>query len=246
MNILLLMAGADIQSRGEVYPSILTEVGDKPLIQIHVEMARRIYDARLIFAVRESDSKKFHLNNIISIIAPQSPIVPVRGNTQGAACTALLAIEYINNDQPLLIVSANELVKADYNHIIKYFSLHDYDAGVVVFNSVHPKYSYVRIDDNLGSVVEAAEKNPISSNATAGFYYFKKGGDFVKSVQSMIKKSALTDGQYFICPSLNEMVLFQKRVGYFRIENSAYVPLKSEANLETLVNKVAGGTHEAF
>ena len=52
------------------------------------------------------------------------------------------------------------------------------DGGVIVFDSVHPRWSFVRVD-KAGFVIETAEKRPISRLATAGFYYFRRGADFV-------------------------------------------------------------------
>ena len=63
---------------------------------------------------------------------------------------------------------------------------------MVTFRSLHPRYSYMLVDDN-GLIVEAAEKRPISRHATAGFYWYRRGADFVQSAQDMIRKDAHVD-----------------------------------------------------
>ena len=41
--------------------------------------------------------------------------------------------------------------------------------------------------DNKGYVKEVAEKKPISNNATVGIYWWRKGSDYVKYAERMIK-----------------------------------------------------------
>jgi len=45
------------------------------------------------------------------------------------------------------------------------FTSGDVSGGILTFNATHPKWSYAKIND-IGDVVEVAEKNPISNNAT--------------------------------------------------------------------------------
>ena len=101
---------------------------------------------------------------------------------------------------------------------------------MVTFPSVHPRYSYVALDDD-GLVVEAAEKHPISRHATAGFYWFRRSAEFVEAVQNMIRKDAHVDGRFFISPVFNEYVLSQKRVGIFETDSRRYQPLKSRRQI---------------
>jgi len=131
----------------------------------------------------------------------------------------------------LLIVNGNELLRADFKSIVDDFRGRKLDAGVVVFPSIHPRYSYVRLDENE-LVVEATEKNPISNHATVGFYWFASGKSFVRAAQNLIRKDARVNGNFYICPTFNELVLEHLRIGVHRIESRAYNPLKSGRQIE--------------
>lgn len=235
MNILFLMAGEDRSGhKDNNYPVVLTEIHNKPLIQWQIESAQLIPDSKFIFAIKEAESKKFHLTNVISLLINDARFVLVNDKTQGSACTALMAIQHINSDEPLLILNGDEVVKVNFAEVIKTFEEKKLDAGAVVFNSIHPRYSFLKLDPNSNYVIEASEKNPISRNATAGFYYFRKGKDFVSAAQSMIKKGASIEGNYYICPTFNELILNHFKIGVFNIDPSNYIPLKSEANINNL------------
>lgn len=231
MNVLVLAAGKrEANADDGDYPVCLAELDGVPVVERLVSSCAPLEPCQFIFALRESDVRKYHLDNIVTLLAKNSIALKVQDGTCGAACTALLAIDRIDNDHELLVVSGNELLTADFGKIVASFRDRRLDAGTVVFSSVHPRYSYVRLDDD-GQVIEAAEKNPISRNATASFYWFARGSDFVRAAQNMIRKDAHVGGLFYICPALNELVLEQKRVATYAIDVRDYHPLKNERQI---------------
>lgn len=237
MNVLFIMAGSDRSGvKDNNYPLSLVEVNGVPLIEKQIEKAKKVAK-NLIFAIKTEDSKKYRLDSIISLISPEARIINVESETQGAACTALLAVGSINNDDSLLILSVDDFLKIDLERIINHFISKNYDGGTVVFNSVHPRYSFVKLNANE-EIIEAAEKNPISRFATTGLFYFKKGKYFVEAAQSMIRKDASVNGKFFISPVFNEMILSQLKLGVFKIDNSLYLPIKSEVQLNHFINSM--------
>lgn len=231
LNILMLAGGqSDSNSDDGSYPLCLAEINGAPMIQHLMRACADIGINRFIAAFRKSDIDEFHLDCIVRVLSPSAVVVSAENDTRGAACTALLAIGCINNDEELLIVNGNELIEADYISVLTSFRQRELDAGTVTFSSIHPRYSYVRLsEDEL--VIEAAEKRPISRHATAGFYWFARGRDFVRSAQAMIRKDASVNGSFYICPVLNEMVLEQSRIGVFQIDVSQYRPLKTSRQI---------------
>ena len=227
--IVLILGGGPPASETNDVPVWLAERDGQVLVERFVTACAGL-DARLVFAVRAQDAKRFRLDNVIRLASPNAAIVPISGETMGAACTALLCIDQIAPDAELLILNSNELLVADYAAVLADFRARDLDAGIVVFPSLHPRYSYVRLDDG-GMIIEAAEKNPISRNATAGFYWFRRGENFITAAQSMIGKDAQVDGRFFISLVFNELVLAQKKLGVFPIEAAHYVPLKSRQQM---------------
>jgi hypothetical protein len=91
------------------------------------------------------------------------------------------------------------------------------DGGIVTFKAIHPKWSFAKID-NLGHITEVAEKNPISDNATVGFYYWKHGSDFVKYAEQMIAKNTRVNNEFYVCPVFNEAINDKKIVRAFEIK----------------------------
>ncbi|NBW58633.1 hypothetical protein EBR43_12830, partial [bacterium] len=91
------------------------------------------------------------------------------------------------------------------------------DAGILTFNSTHPKWSYAKVNDD-GFVCEVAEKNPISNIATVGVYYWKRGSDYVKYAEQMINKNIRVNNEFYVCPVFNEAIQDGKKIKVFNIE----------------------------
>jgi len=239
MNILILAAGqSNLHNTDENYPLCLTEFDGIPLIERLINSCKTIADTSFCIAMREQDIRQYHLDNVVEMLAPGVNVIRISVDTKGAACTALLAVGTIDNDEELLILNGNEILDDDFSKIITNFRERKLDAGVVTFPSIHPRYSYVRLNSE-SLVVEAAEKNPISRNATVGFYWFARGKDFVRAAKRMICKNATVNDFFFICPVLNEMILQQANIGIYPVMLSQYHPLKTERQLvqfETLID----------
>ncbi|MBS1970399.1 MAG: glycosyltransferase family 2 protein [Bdellovibrionales bacterium] len=225
IRILIPMAGKSkfFSEEGSQFPKPLIEVKGQPIIQHTVECLSKVREAhQFIFVVNKDDVEKYHIHNTLKLLtSEQSVIVSQNGNTKGAACTCLLAVEHINGEEELIISNSDQKIDADLNTLISNFRKLNADAGVVYFESVHPQWSYVKLEGDH-AVTEAAEKNPISKNAIAGFYYFKKGKYFVDSAKASISKDAQVNGLYFIAPTLNEMILKAQKVVALKIPNSEY------------------------
>ena len=237
MRALILGAG-NAQTDTEATPVWLAESNGEILVERFVRACRGL-DAKLVFAVRAQDMKRFRIDSVIALAAPGSAVVPVAGETQGAACTALLCIRHIDPADELLILNSNEFLDIDYQAAVEGFRQQNYDAAVVTFHSIHPRYSYVLLDEN-GLIVEAAEKHPISRHATAGFYWFRRGADFIAAAQDMIRKDAHVDGKFFISLVFNELVLKQKRMGVLEVDSRHYFPLKSRRQVSVYESDTRG------
>lgn len=232
MNVLILAAGANkVVSEANLYPLSLLELRSSPLLAVQVAKWKDI-SVQFIFMFRQADIEKFYLDRVARQINDDAKVIGISGDTAGAACTALLAAEFIDNNEPLVITNGDELIDIDYRLPLQFFSEKKYSAGTLVFDSIHPRYSYVKLNDGL--VVQAAEKIPISRSATAGFYWYSQGKDFVAAAKKMIKKQYLKGPPFYICPVFNELILEQKLIGSYAIENKAFHPVKSQQQLRNI------------
>lgn len=217
MNILIPMAGAGSRftNAGYTFPKPLIEVRGRPMIEQVINNLN--IEAHYVFLVQKDHYEKFNLKYLLNLISPGCDIVQIDGVTQGAVCTTLLARDIINNDDPLLIVNCDQIIKWNSNECMYAFSADNIDGGILTFESHHPKWSYAKVGEN-GFVTEVAEKKVISDEATVGVYYWKKGNDYVKYAEQMIEKNIRVNNEFYVCPVYNEAIADGKKIRIKRVD----------------------------
>lgn len=217
LNVLIPMAGAGsrFEKAGYTFPKPLIDVNGKPMIQVVVDNLN--FDANHIFITQKSHRAKYNLDQLLSLICDKPKVIEVDKLTEGAACTTLLAKDLINNDNPLIIANSDQYVEWNVNEFMYKMQETNCDAGILTFESTHPKWSFAKIDE-YGFVSEVAEKNPISNIATVGIYYWKRGSDYVKFAEEMISKNIRVNNEFYVCPVFNQAIKGGLKVKTFQIE----------------------------
>ncbi len=223
INVLIPLGGKS-QFFGDEYPfpKPVIEIAGTPMIQLALQNFLKMKnEKKFIFIIKEEDARQYHIDNVVRLLTDNNcKIVTITGDTKGAVCSALMAIDHIDNDDELIIANGDQIIDADFDEIIETFRKKGLDGGVICFESIHPKFSYVKLEN--GKIIETAEKKPISKNAIAGFYYFKKGSDFVRVGMESIRNDAHVNGAYFIAPTYNYLVLEGKNLEIIKITNDKY------------------------
>lgn len=212
LNVLIPMAGrgSRFAAAGYSFPKPLIDVMGKPMIQWVVENVG--IKANYTFIAQQEHIEKYSLPSLLNLIAPGSNVVPVDNVTEGAACTALLARDLIETDQPLLILNSDQYLEWDPIQSLYQLQNSDADGAIFTFYSTHPKWSYVKRESGTTNIVEVAEKKPISHDATCGVYWWRHGSDFVKYVDQMIAADDRTLGEFYICPAYNYAINDGKKI----------------------------------
>lgn len=218
INVLIPMAGAGtrFEKAGYTFPKPLIEVRGKPMIQVVVNNIN--IEGQHIFIAQRAHSEKYNLKDTLNLISPGCKLTISDSLTEGAACTTLLAKEYINNDTPLIMANSDQYIDWDSSEFMWSMMADHVDGGILVFESTHPKWSFAKLN-NEGYVCEVAEKRPISNLATVGIYFWRKGSDYVKYAEQMIQKNIRVNNEFYVCPVFNEAIQDGKKIKVFKIAN---------------------------
>lgn len=237
MNIVFLIGGGNnINHQNNIYPIYMAEIYDEIMLEKQITYYKKMNPCNMVFCILKDDILNFNVDKVIQQSTDQSICVEISSITAGAVCTALLAAEHLDNNDELVLVATDELITSDPVNIVKEFRHKKCDAGVVSFRSVHPRYSFAKIDNN-GFVSEVAEKKTISQHALASFYYFKLGHEFIECAKNVIRKNNMVNNNFYLSQAINEMILLQKRVGIHHIPRQEFYPLKTEVHLTQYLMK---------
>jgi len=221
MNIVLPMAGngSRFKENGYTDSKPFIDVLGSPMVKQVIDNLQIEFNTKFHFIIicLKSDYVKYDIEKYFKKTYPKSDIkiIVLDKVTRGAAETVLTAAEFIDNDNPLLTLNSDQMI--DYNVDKCYSELNQYDAGMLCFRGNGPKWSYAELDDNK-NVIKVAEKVQISDIATAGYYFWKKGSDFVKYANKMILSNDTTNNEFYIAPVYNYAIQDNKKVGISMID----------------------------
>ena len=172
---------------------------------------------------------------------PDVVLCPVDLETEGTACTVLLARGLIDGDEPLLIANCDQIVDFDCASYIDDAVRRGLDGSILVFRDRDrdPKWSFARLGED-GLVREVREKVAISDLATVGIYHFRTGRIFIDAAVDMIARNDRTNGEFYTCPVYNYAIATGARIGVFEIAADAMHGLGTPEDLERYLARGTG------
>ncbi len=222
INILIPLAGAgsSFVRAGYSFPKPLIDINGKPMIQAVIENLIPKNPHKFILICQESHYEKFSLYQIFSNATKDNyECVRLTSPTKGAACTVLTAVDFINNDEELIIANADQLLDSVIDEFVDFARKNKLDGAIMTFESNHPRWSYALTDKDK-NVLQVAEKRVISDNATVGIYYFKTGKTFVEGATKMIEKDVTVNNEFYVSPVYNELILSGKKIMVYKIDKT--------------------------
>ncbi|MDR1216091.1 MAG: glycosyltransferase family 2 protein [Treponema sp.] len=216
LNIVIPMAGrgSRFANVGYTLPKPLIPVHGKPIIEVVINNLRPKQEHKFIFICLAEHIEKYSLREKLNEIAPNCAIVPVSQVTEGAACTVLLADDYINNQDTLMIANSDQYVDIDINDYLERQGKND--GLIMTMTADDKKWSFIRYDAN-GFVTEVREKEVISREATVGIYNFARGADFVHGAREMIAKNIRVNGEFYVAPVYNINIEQGAKIAYSNV-----------------------------
>ena len=237
LNILIPMAGegSRFKINGYEVPKPLIEVDGEPMIK--QAMSTLNLEGRHIFVTRkyENDSNNKKLRKTLKEISPNCIILEIDKITNGSAETCLIAKDYINNSDELIITNCDQLMEWD-STLFKNFIKGKMDGAVVTYTSKDPKNSFVELGEN-DKAKKIVEKDVISDTALIGLHYWKKGSDFVDSVEDMIKNDIRYKNEYYVAPTYNSLIKKGKDIKVYHLGENQYIPVGTPSDLNLYIGR---------
>ena len=216
INIVIPMAGRGSRfvNAGYELPKPLIDVAGKTMIERVIDNIRPGNEHRYIFICQREHMENYALDAKLRSAAPGCEIVPIEYITEGAACTVLLAQDYINNDDELMIANSDQYVDINIDEYLD--RIGENDGLIMTMPADDPKWSFIRYDEE-GYVTMVREKEVISDQATVGIYNYRRGSDFVTYARQMIEKNIRVNNEFYVAPVYNEMIEAGKKIIYHDI-----------------------------
>jgi dTDP-glucose pyrophosphorylase len=212
LQVLMPIGGKGLRFVGSDYkfPKPLILVEGEPMFMKAIRSTDALSVDKEYFIVVRDPSALEGISKYAEENAIKLQIVSLTYDTRGAVETALAAEDYLCGCCPLLIVDCDiSFTSPGLERLISQESV-EFEAFLTTFKSSDSRFSY--IESSGDNVVRTAEKEVISNNATVGVYYWKKGKDYVRFANEMIKKNIRVNNEFYVCPVFNEAIKDKKNI----------------------------------
>lgn len=213
LNIVIPMAGhgSRFQAAGYRDPKPLIPVHDIPMIRTVIDNLRPSREHRFHFLCQQSHIDDYPLAQLLREAAPGCEIRTLQSVTAGAACTVLLASDWIDNQTPLMIANCDQWIDFSIDRYLEAGMREDVDAFLMTMRDDSPKWSYVKRNAD-GEIQGVVEKVVVSDEATVGIYNFARGCDFVNSAKEMIRENDRSKNEFYVAPVYSRLIRDRRRV----------------------------------
>ena len=210
LNIIVPMAGrgSRFAQAGYTDPKPFIDVKGKRMIERVIDNLTPDRPHRFIFIAQREHLEEYSGYEILKKATNDNcVIIPIDEVTEGAACTVLLAKDYINNSNPLMMANSDQFI--DYN-INAYLEVVDelsetYEGVIMTMERTESKWSFV-VRNRFNKVIKVVEKQPVSSEATVGVYNWNQGSEFVRAAEMMIALNIRHRGEFYVAPTFNQLI----------------------------------------
>jgi NDP-sugar pyrophosphorylase family protein len=209
--------GSRFSKAGYTIPKPLIDVFGYEMIHLVVKnlMPSINIKYQYIFVCQDLHIKQYEIDKKLKSYVSNPIIIGVNSITQGAACTVLAAKHYINNDYPLVIANCDQYINFSLTKFYEFLLDNENDGLIMTMKASGDKWSYINYRN--GKMISVVEKKEISSEATTGIYGFRKGHDFVKYAEKMIKSGKTVNNEFYVAPVYTEMINQSKKIETFNI-----------------------------
>ena len=218
INIVIPMAGrgSRFTKAGYLLPKPLLPVHGRSMIEVVIENLRPSMPHRFIFICQKEHLDQFDLAATLRAAGPNIEIIPIDHLTEGAACTVLMAEQFIDNDDALMIANCDQYVSVSMDAYFTKMVEGAFDGFIMTMSANDPKWSFIALDCE-GKVINVVEKKVVSDEATVGIYNYRRGRDFVLAAREMISSKDRTNNEFYVAPVYNYMIRQGLRIGYMNI-----------------------------
>lgn len=208
INIVVPIMGDNrrfINSRYGIERNLIEMMGKDVLFWV---LSNLQIDANYIFIIREHLCRLHKFDKILKSMYPNCTIIKSETKTQGNACSILLAENYINNNNPLIVCNDNQWLSWNVQDYITDFLLNQNAIlQAITFRCCGDnRFHYIKTSEDDKTIKSIHLNTPINEYALTDIYFWKHGSDYVKYTHRMNSQNKRLFGEFCTTLITNEVL----------------------------------------
>lgn len=214
MTFVIPMAGRGerFMTAGFTVPKMLIEAHGKTLLQWSIDSLPLHLATKMLFIGLRSHESEHHLSELIrnwyGTAVPEILFHWLEEGTRGQAQTVLACKHLIPPGEPLLIFNIDTAFIS--TSLASAMENEDNDGVLGGFRSRERRFSFAHVGGD-GVVERIVEKEAISDCALTGLYFCRSAHEFLKAAESAVLHDATVNGEFYVAPILNDLVVSGRR-----------------------------------
>ena len=215
------------------YPVFLTEINSKPIIQHQINFLDGVDNPNIILVVNKEINTEFYVDKIVKKIDENIKIVNINSVTKGALFSSLMCADLLDLDKELIVMNCNEFIDINCKNFVDESKSFNRDVVIASHKSIHPRYTYLELD-NENKIVEVSFNKPPTGIACTGLVWQKSARVFLEESEKAILKRVNFKDEFYFNLVLNQMILDNLKIYNYKLGENDYFPLKSEEHISAL------------
>lgn len=218
MNFIFPAAGRGVRFRnvGITTPKPLILVENIPLLVWAIGNFEINSSDKVWIIIQKNDQIEEFIHTNFPKLYKQCNFIVLKEITSGPATTVSMALNNVNDYEPILIANTDQYVFKNLSDFTKSVDDSKSQGTIMTMEAGGNQWSYVsRGQDN--AVERVVEKQQISDEATVGIYGFKESRFFKDAYANMRANENTVNGEYYVAPSYNYLIKCGLTVSTFHI-----------------------------
>jgi NDP-sugar pyrophosphorylase family protein len=216
MKIIIPMAGIGQRFVNAGFKDIkpLIDIDGKPMVERICQMFPP--DSEFIFICNKEHLETTPLREVLERSAKNKLILAINPHKKGPVFSCLAAFDHVDDSEEVFVNYCDLLNEWDFNDLLEKARKGNYEGVLPAFKGFHPAslgttfYAYMRVNEK-DELLEIREKEAFTDNrmnefASAGGYYFSRGGLFKKYFRKVIDENHNVNDEYYASIPYNFMM----------------------------------------
>lgn len=207
-------------------PKPLINIKGKPMVQWAIESLTNagfdIPASKMVFICRKDHEDEHQISKSLrDIFGQEINVLFVEQITRGAAETVLIAKEFLNTDEDVIVSDSDHYFDATSLHETIKSKTEDVAGIIPVFKppDSDPKWSFTLFDENKIAIAVGEKDAELAAKgawANIGGYYFSKGKIYIDEAEDMINSGDMYGAEekkeFYIAPIYDRMIKKGRKV----------------------------------
>lgn len=203
-------------------PKPLIPIAGRPMLDWAVEGMRmpKKFDHAVVILHEDQVGHELSLvsktaQRTLERVAETISVKVQRQERQGAAHSVLLAQPLLDSKKSVAVWNCDQWLPEWSRELPP-----DADGWILTFDcpEKNPKWSYVATGPD-GYVTRVAEKEPISTEATVGAYFYREARDLFWACEEAIRGNVRVNGEFYLAPTFNHLIQIGRKILPVRTED---------------------------